>query len=305
MNLKEQLYICTLARCGTITKAAEELFISPPAISVFLSNLEKYLGVKLFERTAKSLILTPIGEEYVKRAEKMLEMKREFDSLVEQESGKYKGSLRVGIQHRRSIPLAASLTSCFLKEYPEVNLLFREGIHDELIRFYQNNTIDFLVCTYTGDLADTEYVELCKEQILIALPKDHPAGNNAIWKEGEHFPSLNPSCLNQETFILPKKEQSLRRTAERIFEQYRIHPSRIIEISYFETVMSMVEAGIGVGFNRSGYISAMEHFSKVRYYMVGETPYASRLVLAYRKGRKLTPYMERFIELIKMQISKS
>lgn len=97
----------------------------------------------------------------------------------------------------------------------------------------------------------------------------------------------------------------MRRTAERIFEQYRIHPARIIEISYFETVMSMVEAEIGVGFNRSGYLPAMEHFNRVRYYMIGEKPYASRLVLAYRKGRKLSPYMERFIELLKMQIKNT
>lgn len=188
MNLKEQLYICTLARCETITKAAEELFISPPALSVFLSNLEKYLGVKLFERTARSLILTPIGEEYVKRAEKMLEMKLEFEYLVEQTSGKYKGSLRVGIQHRRSISMAAALTSCFLKEYPEVNLLFREGIHDELIRLYQANAIDFLVCTYMDELADTEYVELGEEQILICTAGKSSRRGKGGMEGGGAFP---------------------------------------------------------------------------------------------------------------------
>ena len=206
MNLKEQLYIYTLAKCGTITKAAEELFISPPALSMFLSNLEKYLGVKLFERTARSLILTPFGEEYVNRAEKMLEMKNEFDRLVERESGTFRGILRVGIQHRRAVPAVVVITSRFLKEYPEINLMFREGVNDDLIRLYQTNAIDFLISTYTDELADTEYVELGTEQILIALPEHHPACKEISWKEGEGFPCLAPACLAHEIFILPRKE---------------------------------------------------------------------------------------------------
>lgn len=67
MNLKEQQYVCTLARCQTISKAAEELYISPSALSVYISNLEKYLGISLFLQTGRSFVLTPIGEEYRKR----------------------------------------------------------------------------------------------------------------------------------------------------------------------------------------------------------------------------------------------
>ena len=65
MNLKEQQYVCTLARCQSLSRAAEELFISPSALSVYISNLEKYLGVRLFERTGrgKAFVLTSIGEE--------------------------------------------------------------------------------------------------------------------------------------------------------------------------------------------------------------------------------------------------
>ena len=56
MNLKEQQYVCTLARCQSLSRAAEELFLSPSALSVYISNLEKYLGVRLFERTLLKLL---------------------------------------------------------------------------------------------------------------------------------------------------------------------------------------------------------------------------------------------------------
>ena len=65
MNLKEQQYVCTLARCQSLSRAAEELFISPSALSVYISNLEKQLGIQLFDRIGKQFTLTYAGELYV------------------------------------------------------------------------------------------------------------------------------------------------------------------------------------------------------------------------------------------------
>ena len=90
MNLKEQLYICTLARCQTMTKAAEELFLTVPALSMFLSSLEKTLGAKLFHRTGKILQPTPVGERYLYYAEQMLRLKEDFDRELTAEIGMQK-----------------------------------------------------------------------------------------------------------------------------------------------------------------------------------------------------------------------
>ena len=82
MNLKEQTYVCVLAECGNITKAADRLYISQPALSIYINNLEKSLGTKLFERAGKRFVLTPAGELYVEKARKMLELKKEFDEAM-------------------------------------------------------------------------------------------------------------------------------------------------------------------------------------------------------------------------------
>ena len=82
MNLKEQTYICTLARWGTISRAAEELHLTAPALSMFLSTLEKNLDVRLFRRTGKTLEPTAIGREYIRIAEKMLLLKEELKRFV-------------------------------------------------------------------------------------------------------------------------------------------------------------------------------------------------------------------------------
>ena len=120
MNLKEQQYVCTLARCQSLSRAAEELFISPSALSVYISNLEKYLGVRLFERTGrgKAFVLTSIGEEYVVRAEKMLELKAEFEGLVENELHRSHPAIRVGIQQRRAISVVPEALRRFMETLP-------------------------------------------------------------------------------------------------------------------------------------------------------------------------------------------
>ena len=207
MNLKEQQYVCTLARCQSLSRAAKELFISPSALSVYISNLEKYLGVRLFERTGrgKAFVLTSIGEEYVVRAEKMLELKAEFDGLVENE-----------------------------------------------------------------------------------LHKSHPAIQYAYSVEGDRFLHLDMRHLDRETFIVPMQDQSMRRTANHILEQAHIRPGLIVEIGHFDVIMSMVNQGLGIGFNRLGYIQDMQKFDHVRYFLIDREAYQSSLVLVYRKGHVIS-----------------
>ena len=79
MDLREQKYVCALAECGNLTRAAEKLYISQPALSIYINNLENSLGVKLFERIGKRFVLTYAGERYVEAAQKMLDLKEHLD----------------------------------------------------------------------------------------------------------------------------------------------------------------------------------------------------------------------------------
>ena len=68
MNLKEQLYVCTLAETKNMSKAAEKLYISQPALSMYINNLQENLGTKLFTRKNNIYMLTYLGEKYVAKA---------------------------------------------------------------------------------------------------------------------------------------------------------------------------------------------------------------------------------------------
>lgn len=256
-----------------------------------------------FQRTGKMFLLTPIGEEYVKRALVMLELKEEFDQILNDATGKDKKVLKVGVQQRRAIAMAPFVLSRFAEHYPNINLSFKDGAHDELVQMYQNDSVDMIIYIAREQLPDTEHLELCQEPVLIALHKDHPAVENAWEVPGDPFLHLNPECLDKEAFILPLKDQSLRMTADRILEQYRVRPRIVKEISNFETIMAMVNENLGIGFNRLGYLSTMNRFPYVRYFLVGSIPYTSPLVLAYHKGLHFTPYMDYFMQLVQNSVT--
>ena len=72
MDLKEQKYVCTLAECKSLTRASERLYISQPALSLYINNVEKILGARLFERNGRKFELTWLGKQYVEKASQML-----------------------------------------------------------------------------------------------------------------------------------------------------------------------------------------------------------------------------------------
>ena len=306
MNLKEQQYVCTLARCRNLSRAAEALFISPSALSVYISKLEKSLGVPLFKRVGKekSFVLTSIGEEYVQRAEKMLEMKAEFDDLLKREQKKEQPVIRIGIQQRRAISMVPEVLARFKERYPDVELVFHDLVVADLKQMFKENAIDFMVSNFLEELPDTVYHEIAKESVLLALPDTHPAIQYAYSVEGDAFLHLNLSHLDWETFIVPLPDQSMRRTADRLFRENHINPKRLIEIGHFDIIMSMVNQGMGVGFNRLGYLSDMQRFEHVRYFLINREAETSSFRLAYRKGHVLSDCEQHLISIIKETICR-
>ena len=300
MNLKEQLYVCTLAKYRTVSRAAEALYISPPALSSYISNMERSLGLPLFDRSGKCFTLTSIGEEYVRRAEKMLEMKTEFDGLVERAKMKGHEIIRIGVQQRRAIALVPQVLKRFHREYPQQEVIFRDGICSELEQLYHAGMVDYVLSSFEEPIRDAAFRVLSEEQVLLVLPKGHPAEMKAFQVPGDVYPHLELSQLDGETFIIPTEGQSMGQTARRIIGAAGIHPSRIIEISHFDIILSMIEQEMGVGFNRIGYIREMRaNYPGVSYYHVGKNGWRSQLYLMWRKGRKPSPAETRLLEILK------
>lgn len=297
MNLKEQTYICTLARCGTITKAAEELFLTAPALSMFLSSLEKNLGVQLFSRTGKTLEPTPIGREYIHYAGQMLRLKEEFDQKLAREIGMSKLRVRIGIQERRAISAMPWLIQRMEEYLPNVQAVFQDGNHSELLRAFEQHQADYLFYTMEDPVPGTEYICLKEEPVLAALPEGHPCCHLAKHCPDLEYPCLELSDLDGETLILPPKTQSMRLTMDRLLAEAKVRPANIIEFRHFASIIGMVSKGLGIGFNRQEYLKDMHQPENVRYYFLGRPPISTPIVLLYAKEKKTAPYHDTIVQI--------
>ncbi|WP_052447306.1 LysR family transcriptional regulator [Clostridium polynesiense] len=299
MNLKEQLYVCTLAEEGSMSKAAKKLFISQPALSLYINNLEKLLGAKLFLRKGNFYTLTYIGEKYAAKAKEMLVLEKEFNAELHNFSRGSSGRLRIGVQLRRSPYIVAEIVSYFSENYPEVELVFTESNTSVLENMVANYELDLTIYSCMKRRSDLNYIYIFNDDLFLAVNSSSKLRRKAKWQEEGNFQYIDFKDLEDETFILPQKGQSLREVSNILFENAGIIPKKIIEIRNIETIMKLVSANFGVGFNRVSYINYMSHIKNIEYYNVVQDETPSELVIAYPNVSREIKNFNKMINSIK------
>lgn len=299
MNLKEQQYICVLADCANITRAAEKLFISQPALSIYINNLEKSLGIKLFDRVGKKFLLTAAGEIYVDKARRMIALQAEFEQELNDLKNNYKGTIVCGVQLRRAPFLLPPVMSRFRDEYPDIKVKIKEGVRTDLEHFLAENQIQILIDNLESPRDDLISIPLYRDRPLIALAASHPLNQAAVKIEGQPYGHLDLSLCRDEFFILPTPRQSLRFYIDKVFSDFHITTANYMEIRNFETAMQLVAEGYGIGFNREQYTKSMRYSKPVNFYTFGNGSAGITQVYAiYQKGRSIPEYTSRFLELL-------
>lgn len=304
MNLKEQEYICELARCGSITKAAAQLFITQPALSTFVRNVEKSLGVDLFIRDGKQMRLTYAGELYVKNAKEMLRLKENFYREISDVRHGIKGRFNIGIQRRRCPHLAVQVILEFSRKHPEIELAFKDDDHDVLQKMFLNGELDLLLHNDVGDMGFAEAEVLMQEKILLAIPYSDPAVREGKWLTDSRYPWIDLGTLGSRTFVLPSRMQSLRLDANQLLNDAHVTPNRIIEVGNIETQLQMVAEGMGVSFTRESYAALFQYEKRPRFFTTGDPVASKPLYIIYRKEMQKQPGFAELVEIIRIIVEK-
>lgn len=301
MNLREQEYICAIAKTGSLTAAAKELRTSQPNLSLFVSNLEQSLNVKLFDRIGKHFCLTYAGELYVAKAQKMLNLKEEFDAEISTIAQSKGGRLRMGFQYFRSSRLIPPLFSAFAEEYPQVELSFVEETISNLEAMLSDNTIDIFFCNCPTKKPEYEYHQLYHDSVLFMTGMDHPVAGGypqpALTEEG--YPWISLKLFENERFFLSRHGGSLRAFTDQILESAHISPKNTITFDKIETIMELVARGQGVGFCADSYRSFVPLSRPLRLFSVGNDVKRINFCAVNMKGKILAPYAKRAIEIVK------
>lgn len=217
MDLHYLEYIIEIANMHSISRAAENLFITQSTLSQYLSRLEAELGVSLFERKRNEMTLTPAGKLYVSTCEEMLQKKRELYNQLSEMGQAKTGSFSVGITPQWGAVAYSHIIGKFYDSYPNVTVKVTEETASPLIRMLQNGELDMAIIPLTGNSSlPLESILLQSEELILAIPAEH-AKNLPLQSASEGLPSISASALKGEPMIFSQNQTTIRKLENQCF----------------------------------------------------------------------------------------
>jgi LysR family transcriptional regulator, hydrogen peroxide-inducible genes activator len=239
MNLRDLKYIVAVAECHHFGQAAERCFVSQPTLSSQIKKLEDSLGVSIFERTNRSVEVTPVGESILAKAREVLERTNAIEQLAHTYQDPLAGPLRIGAIPTLSPYLMPSLFKPLKKKHPQMKVVLTEELTKSLLERLQNHEIDAALIATEVDSHEYAVTPLFKEPFWLAHPSNHPITRKV--KITRKDLDTSDLLLLSEGHCLAKQAMDVCRRDERTDRGDMAD----LRASSLETLLQMVSAGFG------------------------------------------------------------
>ncbi len=236
LTLRQLQIFVVAARHQSYARAAEELHLTPPAVSMQLKQLEDNIGLPLFERMGRGVALTGAGELLVHHALRVLGEIKDAEASLQSLTGAESGLLTVGLVSTAKYFMPRLLAK-FAQAHPGVDVQFTVGNRSTLLQQLQDNAIDLAVMGRIPVEIDAHGEPMAPHPYVLVAPADHPL------RHGRRFEMHE---LRDETFLLREEGSGSRLVAEEVFKSHLFTPRRTITLGSNETIKQAVMAGMGV-----------------------------------------------------------
>jgi LysR family hydrogen peroxide-inducible transcriptional activator len=282
MTLTELRYIVAVARERHFGRAADACFVSQPTLSVAIKKLEEELNVVLFERGSTEVSVTPMGQQIVEQARKVLEEASKIKELAKGGKDPLNGPLKVGIIYTIGPYLLPKLVPAMMKAAPHMPLLLQENFTVKLVELLREGEVDCAIMALPLPEAGMMVQPVYDEPFMVAVPAGH------AWESRK---SVSAQELKSETMLMLGVGHCFRdQVLEVCPEMARFATGadgvqRSFEGSSLETIRHMVASGIGITVLPAS--SVPEKPSKrdlLRYIPFSKPVPDRRVVIAWRKS---------------------
>ena len=242
-------FIFTILENGSLTKAARELNISQPALSMKLGKLEESLGMLLFNRETSPISLTAEGKLYVDYLKKQKVIMDEFTASIALLHNERTRRIRIGGPEVYVQSLVVDAVQRIRKQDQSCMVEIRNGSQKTLISLAEQGELDFFICTTTRIPEVLETVPLRKERLYLCLPASLPI-NKKLQKymtgPGGHGKCFDFTLLDGYPFIFLGEDQPLQKFILRFLEEFRITPVTRMRVDQVASAVEFVAAGEGI-----------------------------------------------------------
>lgn len=298
MELKEARYILAIYNHRSISKAAEELYISQPSLSKYLKNLEQQLGAKLFDRVNNNYLPTFIGERYIHYAKRIVAYGDEWSSEFADITNHNEGRLNIAIPIMLGPALIHPTLSSFYQLYPNVKINLMEEVHFVAEHTLEDHSVD-LIFYNVHDFPDKlSYEILDQEEIVMIVSKKNPLSKLGEAKPDFRHPWVDMTHFKNEKFIMLYPDQTTGSIALRLFDSYHITPNVLLSTRNSEMAIRLAMDGIGIAFAPESYYRAMKRSDDSVCFSIGKKKMQTTLIAAFMKHRYMPQYAREYIAII-------
>ncbi|WP_341312650.1 LysR family transcriptional regulator [Paraburkholderia sp. IMGN_8] len=288
LNLRDIRAFIAVAQAGNFTRAAAQLHLSQPALTVQIRRLEETVGARLFDRNSRNVALTPTGRELLPVLQKSLyDMEHVLLDARALGDGST-GTVRVACLPSFAASLLPDLIRAFKHDFPRVGFHIRDVVAGMVNTLVRNEEVD--VGLTGGELSDSalEVLHIGEDRLVVVCPKDHPLARKR---------RITLKDLVSEPLVLTARGTSVRAVVDAALANAQCTPEVSCEPTYMMTAVAMVRGGLGVTILPG---SAREVLAEPKLVVrpIDDPAFVRPIALVKKRGRTLSPATDAFVAVL-------
>lgn len=289
-NLKTFLEV---ARLGSFSRAAEKVLRSQPAVSAQIRQLEQEYGKKLFDRSAKSVRLTPAGEVVYDYAHQLIALQARSQQAVSEQDGVRSGTLSIGANEGTFLYVLPRVLARYHKQFPRVKISVYRSFTHKVTTKVEEGAVDLGILTMPVKSPSLEVIPVFRDRILLMV--------------GPASPLFKKKCatleeLAAEPIILPKTG-SIRKLMEKNLRPFREKLNVTMELTSVVMIKRFVRAGLGVSLICRSFAAENVQRREVKLLTIEGLDLWRELALVYRKDRSLSLIASSFVDVARRELA--
>lgn len=293
ITMRQMQVFESVARHLSFTRAAEELYLTQPAVSIQVKQLSMMLEMPLFEQLGKKVYLTEAGETLLKHSRAMLNQLSEIERDINLLRGIEEGRLSISIASTVNY-FATQLLSRFLEVHKNIAISLEVINRQELIKSLEENEPDLVLMGAPPDGLEVSAIPFMDNPLIVISSPKHPLASRT---------NIPIEELTNQTFVMREAGSGTRQAMHRIFDEYGVKPKPGIMVTGNEVVKQSVQVGLGLAVVS---IHTVRHELDMKTLIsldVQRFPVIRKWYIVYRKGKQLSPTAKVFVDFALAEIA--
>jgi LysR family transcriptional regulator, low CO2-responsive transcriptional regulator len=288
-TLRQLEVFSAIARLGSFTRAAEELFLTQPTVSMQIKKLADAVGLPLFEQIGKKIYLTDAGRELQQTCGGIFEHFSRFEMAIADMKGLKKGTLRLAVVTTAKY-FAPRLLGPFCQTHSGVDVSLKVSNRERVLERLANNQDDLYILGQPPEDIDAVAEPFLENLLVVLAPVNHPLA------QAKNIPLAR---LADEPFLVREPGSGTRAALERLFASKGVIPKVRMELGSNEAIKQAIVGGLGISVLSRHTLSLDAPMKHIAILDVENFPIKRHWYVAYPRGKKLSVIAQAFLEYLK------